>query len=462
MTTEMRLEERAHANPNGDALPKEGIVRRTGTLNLLEMGPRDSKQDFRAPISYSYAGYIRQAFSRSLTNKDENPGKYTIQQAFFIVAGGLGVATGQFHKEDYLTVTPAGAIELARLGLLDPVREDVIAEKTKADYITKVIVLAQASWFIIQCLARLIAGLPLTLLEIHIVSHVFIALLMYMCWFSKPYNVSEPIVMTDQRVIETAALFTLHANIEDVKLREKRCVLKDPLDVSSLAQLHKIDDDHLRRSTTTLAQRALQRTKANNVHFVYYESPKIVIQQRSTFLSPMLPDLKKSPGDWTSSKEASMLQGKKNRKLVDVLLAILPSEPWSTWVYILFISIGAFHLSAWNADFPTPIERWMWRAAGLAVVGLPVEFVALTVLSLFSAILIGLGDSTGKKNAWRLVCHHACYTIGVFVLFFTHGACFLCVSLGRLFLLVEAFASLRRPPMGTYQTVSWTQGWPHA
>lgn len=57
---------------------------------------------------------------------------------------------------------------------------------------------------------RVAQKLPLTLLEIHTLAYVFIALLMYLFWPSKPYNALSPVVFTESEVVETAALFTLH------------------------------------------------------------------------------------------------------------------------------------------------------------------------------------------------------------------------------------------------------------
>ena len=79
-------------------------------------------------------------------------------------------------------------MELTRLGFLGLVLEDLINDKTKADPITKIVICVQAGWFITQCIARLAQNLLLTLLEIHILAHVFVALLMYTFWFAKPYK----------------------------------------------------------------------------------------------------------------------------------------------------------------------------------------------------------------------------------------------------------------------------------
>ena len=106
---------------------------------------------------------------------------YSLTQAYFIVAGGLTIETNSFHEEPSLTVAPDGVVELARLGLLNPnlVSKNVIDDKTKADPITKFVVCIQGRWFIVQCIARVAHHLPLSLLEIHVLAHVFVAILMY-------------------------------------------------------------------------------------------------------------------------------------------------------------------------------------------------------------------------------------------------------------------------------------------
>jgi hypothetical protein len=76
---------------------------------------------------------------------------WTTEQAFFVIAGELILETKSFWAEPYLTLTAAGVIELARLGLLPP---EAIRDKFKADSITKFLACGQASWFIIQAIAR--------------------------------------------------------------------------------------------------------------------------------------------------------------------------------------------------------------------------------------------------------------------------------------------------------------------
>ena len=214
--------------------PLERVVRRSGTLNELESGTHHVRLDCVSQRCESHAAPIQTISSATPFSKPDKAEMYTLAQAFFIVAGGLAIQTKSFHKEPYLTVTPTGALELAKLGLLSPISEEVINDKTKADPITKMLVCIQAGWFIVQCIARVAQKLPLTLLEINTLAHVLIALLMYLFWLPKPYNALSPVLITDPKVIETAALFTLDGEKWKEKVMQARCVLRDGFDRASL------------------------------------------------------------------------------------------------------------------------------------------------------------------------------------------------------------------------------------
>ena len=132
-----------------------------------------------------------------------------MRQAFFVVAGGLAVDSKSLWEAPYLTFTPAGVVELARLGFLPEVTTKIVEDKSKADSIGKILVFFQAGWFIIQCIVRLAQYLPLSLLEIHVLVHVAMAFVMYLFCFKKPYNARSPIVLTDSTTVELATLFAL-------------------------------------------------------------------------------------------------------------------------------------------------------------------------------------------------------------------------------------------------------------
>ena len=141
-----------------------------------------------------------------------NKHHWTTYDAFFAVIGGYAVRSDTFwpswHSET-LTFTPLGIVELARLGLLTKADPETVSDKSKADVITKIIVCIQASWFLLQCVARAIQGLSVTLLEVHVLAHVACTFVMYFLWFHKPYDVEHPVLLTDERVVDLAALFAV-------------------------------------------------------------------------------------------------------------------------------------------------------------------------------------------------------------------------------------------------------------
>ena len=138
--------------------------------------------------------------------------KWTLEDAFFAVIGGYAVPSSSFWPSSYsqtLTFTPIGLMELSRLGLFTKADSASVSDKSKADIVAKIIVCLQAGWFLIQCLARLTQGLHITLLEVHVLAHVLCTFLMYFLWFHKPYSVESPIILTDERVVDLAALYAV-------------------------------------------------------------------------------------------------------------------------------------------------------------------------------------------------------------------------------------------------------------
>lgn len=568
---------------------------------MLEKGIHHVTQDSRMPYGFSFATYAQQLFSKLKSKKKDSSNTFTLRQAFFVVAGGLAVETKSFHKEQYLTITPAGAVELARLGLLTPVSEDVIDDKTKADLITKLLVCMQAGWFIIQCIARVAQHLPLSLLEIHVLTHVFVALLMYLFWFAKPYDALSPVVVTEPRVVEAVALFTLAQRDERADETEmtdqatERCVLKDgppttshvtigrtlssamkekklsndgpilrhekdvgqmsasngegddghspsdlaehasmdcqsipangtddiskstarfkkhhrnvssssitlpsshhgqsnghesgcsvpvmqerqlsydthlhiqseaapkPSTISASGEGSQLDEHsnsnfpaitdrqgHHASTAPELAQLAVQRLKSLNIHLTYFMIDEIDIQYFSTYVVHAIHDFASTPS--FNLSRAIFSSGTPGFDAV-------PENPIYLLALICFVPYGALHLSAWNAHFPTLVERSLWRAAGLSIVGGPMLMECCARLYLLLVWVLDLTKSGYLPS--ELDCL-------IIMLILLSGVCavlfYPIMAASRIYFLVEAFASLRDPAPRTYGIVKWTQFWPH-
>jgi hypothetical protein len=103
--------------------------------------------------------------------------------------GGFAIFEGD---EVHHVVT---AEELDDLLKNDEIRitEKEIRHKGRGDALSKGLVLIQATWFILQCIARKVAHLPITELELVTLAFAALNFVMYALWWYKPLNVECPV-----------------------------------------------------------------------------------------------------------------------------------------------------------------------------------------------------------------------------------------------------------------------------
>lgn len=99
------------------------------------------------------------------------------------------------------------------------------------------------------------------------------------------------------------------------------------------------------------------------------------------------------------------------------------------WIGSVFNGI---HIAAWNATFPSPVERTIWRACSIGAWA--------SLLAFYAALFLGNG-------ALRLIV-----AIGVIAPLYTTA---------RLYLVVEALIELRALPAKVYSDVPWREFLPH-
>jgi hypothetical protein len=83
-------------------------------------------------------------------------------------------------------------IPTAILEILSPT-ETELKDRGKSDGLTKLIVLVQTLWFVVQCIARGTQHLPLTELEVVTLAYTMLNFFIYVFWWKKPQNVGCPI-----------------------------------------------------------------------------------------------------------------------------------------------------------------------------------------------------------------------------------------------------------------------------
>jgi hypothetical protein len=104
------------------------------------------------------------------------------------------IPSGYSSREQEIHVCPLQIddIPASVLEMLSPTEAE-IKDRSKSDGLTKLIVLLQTLWFIIQCIARGRQHLPLTELEVITLAYTMLNFFIYALWWNKPQNVGCPI-----------------------------------------------------------------------------------------------------------------------------------------------------------------------------------------------------------------------------------------------------------------------------
>ncbi|KAF9564174.1 hypothetical protein CPC08DRAFT_660917, partial [Agrocybe pediades] len=125
--------------------------------------------------------------ARNIAKKYADRG-WTMTHGFFLGMGGFALFKGE---ENLGTLTKEMFEELEASGdlVFPTITRDDIEDKSKGDPLTKALVVLQTLWFITQSIARGVAGLAVTELEILTLAFCGLNGLMYFFWWYKPLDV---------------------------------------------------------------------------------------------------------------------------------------------------------------------------------------------------------------------------------------------------------------------------------
>ncbi|KAL3478534.1 hypothetical protein BJX99DRAFT_256430 [Aspergillus californicus] len=129
------------------------------------------------------------------------------------MTGAFFAAMGGAPEKSVTTLRSAGFRKLLERQVINnlvndgtltetPFLQRNISDKGKADSVAKVLLCGQILWMCVQCLGRVLSGLPVTLLEGHVLIQILFAILAHICWWYKPLDVSEPIPLPIGSLLE--------------------------------------------------------------------------------------------------------------------------------------------------------------------------------------------------------------------------------------------------------------------
>ena len=138
---------------------------------------------------------------------------WTDVHSWYAVMGGFAFDTSSAARpflpdsRERIVLTMDGLIALAEHWphLVPRLSQGDIEDKSKSDGLAKLITCWQATWFCVQCICRLAQGLSISLLELNVFGHAICALLIYVLWWSKPKDISEPAKIVGEESYPVAA-----------------------------------------------------------------------------------------------------------------------------------------------------------------------------------------------------------------------------------------------------------------
>jgi len=351
---------------------------------------------------------LRQRLAAGQLAKQYKGEGWTLTHGFFAIMGGFMKYDGNqpiqvLLPEELESYSLTGNGDLPRLSKME------IQDKSKGDFISKAVVILQTSWFVTQCIARGVNGLPITSLELATLAFAGFNFVIYMLWWDKPLNVQCGVRVYKKRITDSP-----------------------------------VDDGHVEATTgfwVALGDALLK-------------FPAAIVRGPSTG-AVTLPWLLRIV-TWLLLKPTHIIFGiidpNPSEKRVDTFYPrwydqsqpYIPMWPFFFVIVGIASAFGGIHCIGWPFTFPSNTERALWRVASISITSIPI------ILSLIVVLSVTLGDSFS-----RLL--HA----PKWILQYLNRLQLFIYVLSRLVLLILAFLTLRLLPPAAYHAVRWTSFIPH-
>lgn len=405
--------------------------------------------------------------------------------------------------------------------LIPDLSEEEIKSKSKANNLAKALVCIQVLWFIAQCFTRLAQRVPISLLELNKFGHAVCALLLYLLWWEKPFEVDYPTMIKAQILWDMRALhWMLHNQSLTVETFVRNLRADQWFQTLSEIQQRKIlkilkhwtedrlfDFDKVFRGYHEDQDDYESRIMQDIGHDRDNEASSTILTPGETLQGTAFKviDLERI-ADKCGYSDSFHSYNRSHLPLPDISLtteaAIRYKMAWrairylgrleperSTWmrkaivqrykdwpdlenmlklpIALGFVTVGliygGLHALAWFAHFGSPTQQSLWRISACVVMGT------------FPVFLLWVISYTMFKMAIETVCNFLCFGDSFFrnatlialplfldiFLIISSVLILLAYILARGYLVVECFINLSHLPAGVYDVPNWAVYFPH-
>ena len=159
--------------------------------------------------------------------------------------------------------------------------------------------------------------------------------------------------------------------------------------------------------------------------------------KKATWLEPITEELvDDSIGNWATENLLRDMSG-----------FVMGMVVWSA-----SMAYGGVHATAWRGYFPSRAETILWRVSSLFIAGSGLTWILINMLA---------RTFKGFKAYWKKVASLRAHWTSLVGLGSLATICGLLYLSARMYLVIEAFVSLRKLPESAFDTLQWTQLVPH-
>ncbi|KAK0436495.1 uncharacterized protein EV420DRAFT_237840 [Desarmillaria tabescens] len=324
------------------------------------------------------------------------PGKLSMSHGFL-------VSMGAFVYCDGCPITLANLKQDHRLvDLLCQIEKKEINERDKGDGLSKAVAVGQATWFLLQCVARVAQHLPLTILEIVAIGYAIFTIINYAVWWHKPLGISIPfqVAITSPT---NAPFLPVNTPTSDES--------QTPRPLPSLFP-RSMDIEHLK-------------------DWVNFRLLSIF------FGGDIIPEV---AGPSSERGVPRLWSGHPNNTRLFYIVAC------GNCIGVFF---GAVYCAAWHYPFMISIERILWRGCSIIFALVPPSAILLTFVTEKTAERFGFNEPERDSRLFSFA-YRSLYIL-LWIMY----------DMARAFSLVEPFLALRDLPAGVSQDITWISFLPH-
>ncbi|KIK64965.1 hypothetical protein GYMLUDRAFT_258509 [Collybiopsis luxurians FD-317 M1] len=314
----------------------------------------------------------------------------------------------------------------AHAKLIGGFSEADIRERGHKDGFCKLIVIIQTTWFVVQLSARWIERLPVTELETMTFAYALLNVLVYFFWWNKPQGVGRPL-----RIIRKSA------DNEDMDQSGASTQSKEGRPLLSWNWLRSILSNGREVVRKFLARPYKHQSYQHQSYKdILSNGLRIPLQFLGSLIDSAETIAQKTLGDNPG------IGGPTKVRSFERTIELEPDYSLDKLIaYGAGILFGAIHCTAWNQNFPSPVEEVLWKAC--------------SVLVTFAPFYLGLVDiitdiKPDDSDTWWMSC-----------LMYVFMAAIICYVIARLSLIILPLLELRDLPPDVFEAVQWTNFLPH-